>query len=117
MTKDDAIRLLGGTASSAAKAIGVSTQAIHVWPKGVLPARIRDRVQAAIARSVLPPQMLGEAEQRGADSKPKKQRAEASDARDGQSDRRELEPERRIAQRRSWDRGHVERRSSERAEG
>jgi len=49
MNKTDAIRLLGGTAAAAAKAIGISPAAVSLWPD-VLPARIADRVQAALWR-------------------------------------------------------------------
>lgn len=58
MKKSDAIRLLGGTPSSAAKAIGISASAVSQWPEE-LPATIADRVQAAIARAHLPPEVLG----------------------------------------------------------
>ena len=51
MDKSEAIRLLGGTVTDAAKAIGVSTQAISLWPEK-LPPRIADRVQAALWRRV-----------------------------------------------------------------
>ena len=49
MHKSEAIELLGGSISAAADAIGVSYQAIDKWPD-VLPARIADRVQAALWR-------------------------------------------------------------------
>lgn len=49
MHKAEAIKLLGGSVSAAAGAIGVSYQAIGKWPD-VLPARIADRVQAALWR-------------------------------------------------------------------
>lgn len=49
MLKTHAIELLGGTISTAAKEIGISYQAVEKWPD-VLPARIEDRVIAAIAR-------------------------------------------------------------------
>ena len=49
MDKKDAIALLGGTVAAAAAAIGVSHQAIARWPER-LPARIADRVQAAMFR-------------------------------------------------------------------
>ncbi len=49
MHKAEAIKLLGGSVSAAAEAIGVSYQAIGKWPD-VLPARIADRVQAALWR-------------------------------------------------------------------
>lgn len=59
MKKTDAITLLGGTPTSAADAIGISYQAFSQWPD-VLPRRLRDRVQAAIARKHLSPEVLGE---------------------------------------------------------
>lgn len=49
MTKTDAIRALGGTISSAARAIGITPQAVGQWPDELPPA-IRDRVQAALWR-------------------------------------------------------------------
>jgi hypothetical protein len=49
MLKTKAIELLGGTIPAAAKAIGVSYQAIDKWPDE-LPDRIVDRVQAALWR-------------------------------------------------------------------
>lgn len=49
MEKSEAIRLLGGTATSAAKAIGITPQAVSGWPEELPPA-IRDRVQAALWR-------------------------------------------------------------------
>ena len=52
MNKADAIRLLGGTAAAAAKAIGITPTAISLWPD-VLPPRIADRVQAALYRQQL----------------------------------------------------------------
>ena len=47
--KAKAIDLLGGSIGAASKEIGVSYQAISKWPD-VLPARIADRVLAAVAR-------------------------------------------------------------------
>jgi hypothetical protein len=58
MNKSDAIRLLGGTNSAAAKAIGISSSAVSQWPD-VLPPPIEDRVIAAIARRHLPAELLG----------------------------------------------------------
>ena len=58
MNKQKAIDLLGGSVSAAADAVGVSYQAVDKWPD-VLPQRIVDRVQAAIARKHLPAEMLG----------------------------------------------------------
>lgn len=49
MYKAEAIQQLGGSIPAAAKAIGVSYQAVNQWPE-VLPARIVDRVQAALYR-------------------------------------------------------------------
>lgn len=49
MTKKEAIKLLGGTIYSAAKAIGISPQAVSQWPK-ILSSRIADRVEAALFR-------------------------------------------------------------------
>ena len=53
MLKSEAISLLGGDVSSAAKAIGVTYQAVEKWPD-VLPERIADRVVAALARKQRP---------------------------------------------------------------
>lgn len=49
MDKRTAIALLGGSASSAAKAIGITPQAVGNWPEQ-LSARIEDRIHAALAR-------------------------------------------------------------------
>jgi hypothetical protein len=49
MLKAKAIELLGGTTALAAEAIGITPQAISQWPNE-LPARIADRVYAALAR-------------------------------------------------------------------
>lgn len=49
MKKSDAIELLGGSVSAAAKAIGVSYQAVRKWPDE-LPPRIADRVHAYLWR-------------------------------------------------------------------
>lgn len=49
MNKAEAIQQLGGSIPAAAKAIGVSYQAVNQWPE-VLPSRIVDRVQAALYR-------------------------------------------------------------------
>lgn len=49
MTKDEAINLLGGSVAKAAEAIGINSQAISQWPRE-LPARLVDRVQAALYR-------------------------------------------------------------------
>lgn len=49
MLKTEAIELLGGSIPAAAEAIGVTYQAVDKWPDE-LPARIMDRVQAALWR-------------------------------------------------------------------
>lgn len=49
MTKTEAIDLLGGSVAKAADAIGINSQAISQWP-AELPARLADRVQAALWR-------------------------------------------------------------------
>lgn len=49
MDKTKAIELLGGNVSAAAKAVGVTYQAVDKWPDP-LPKRIVDRVQAALWR-------------------------------------------------------------------
>lgn len=49
MTKQEAIRQLGGTVSAVAAAVGVTYQAVDKWPEE-LPQRIADRVQAALWR-------------------------------------------------------------------
>ncbi|NVM91111.1 hypothetical protein FHT32_004775 [Variovorax sp. SG517] len=49
MKKTEAIELLGGSITATAAAIGVSYQAVNQWPED-LPARIEDRVLAALAR-------------------------------------------------------------------
>lgn len=48
MTKTEALNLLGGI-NRAAELIGVTPPAIYQWPEE-LPARIADRVQAALWR-------------------------------------------------------------------
>lgn len=65
MRKSKALELLGGKVESeveaiaaAAKAIDISYQAVQKWPDP-LPPRIADRVQAAIARRLLPAKVLG----------------------------------------------------------
>lgn len=50
MNKAEAIRLLGGTPSAAARSIGISSAAISLWPDE-LPPRIADRVLAALWRA------------------------------------------------------------------
>ena len=49
MLKTKAIELLGGNITAAAKAIGITYQAVDKWPD-ILPPRIEDRVIAAVAR-------------------------------------------------------------------
>jgi hypothetical protein len=49
MKKSEARALLGGSDVSAAEAIGVTRSAFAQWPEE-LPARLADRVQAAVAR-------------------------------------------------------------------
>lgn len=58
MRKAKAIELLGGSVASAAASIGVTYQAVDKWPDP-LPKRIEDRVVAAVARKLLPPELLG----------------------------------------------------------
>jgi len=62
MLKKDALNMLGGTVTSAARRIGVTVSAISQWPEE-LPESLADRVIAAIAREHLPPSMLIPAEQ------------------------------------------------------
>lgn len=49
LSKSEALRLLGGSPTSAARLIGISAAAVSMWPD-VLPPRIADRVQAALWR-------------------------------------------------------------------
>lgn len=49
MHKTEAIKLLGGSTTAAAEAIGISYQAVKQWPD-ILPPRISDRVYAAVGR-------------------------------------------------------------------
>ena len=58
MKKSLAIELLGGSASAAAAAVGVTPSAISQWPED-LPPRLVDRVHAAQARKHLPAELLG----------------------------------------------------------
>lgn len=58
MQKSEAIRLLGGSPSSAAAAIGITASAVSQWPEK-LPPTIADRVVAAIARKHLPARLIG----------------------------------------------------------
>ncbi len=52
MKKSYAIRMLGGTPTKAAQAIGITPSAVGQWPEDPteLPNSIRDRVQAALWR-------------------------------------------------------------------
>jgi len=54
MQKIKATELLGGTDSAAAKAIGITPQAYSQWP-AELPARLEDRVFAALYRRTIKP--------------------------------------------------------------
>lgn len=58
MRKTKAIELLGGSVTLAAKAIGISYQAVHKWPDDLTP-EIVDRVHGFLARKLLPPDVLG----------------------------------------------------------
>ena len=58
MQKARALQLLGGTQEAAAAAIGITQGAVAQWPDR-LPARLEDRVVAAIARRLLRPETLG----------------------------------------------------------
>lgn len=49
MKKTEAIKQLGENATEAAKAIGITAQALSQWPDE-LPPRLIDRVQAALWR-------------------------------------------------------------------
>lgn len=49
MNKQRAIQLLGGTNRLAAEAIGITSQAVSLWPEE-LPRTISDRVEAAYHR-------------------------------------------------------------------
>lgn len=57
MDKSEAIRLLGGTVTAAAEAVGITTASVSQWPDP-LPPRIADRVLAVLARRHLPPEIL-----------------------------------------------------------
>jgi transcriptional regulator with XRE-family HTH domain len=57
MNKETAIKLLGGTITQAAEAVGVSASAVSQWPNA-LPPRISDRVLAVLARRYLSPDLL-----------------------------------------------------------
>lgn len=49
MQKTEAIELLGGSLSEAARVVGISYQAVSKWPDTLSP-RVADRVQAALWR-------------------------------------------------------------------
>lgn len=49
VTKNEAIALLGGTPTEAARTIGITPQAVSQWPDQ-LPRILEDRVVAALAR-------------------------------------------------------------------
>lgn len=53
MLKTQAIELLGGSITAAAKAIGITYQAVDKWPD-VLPPRIADRVYAVWGKKNMP---------------------------------------------------------------
>lgn len=65
MRKATAIKLLGGTVTSAAAEVGVTPSAITQWPDE-LPSRLSDRVLAALARKHLPAEIIGAEEVRDA---------------------------------------------------
>jgi len=69
MNKSDAIKLLGGTPTACAEAIGITVQAVSDWPD-VLSARISDRVYAALARKQIKAQQEAAADQAGAQGEP-----------------------------------------------
>jgi len=58
MKKARALELLGGSVATAAEAVGVSSAAVSQWPDE-LPARIEDRILAALARKHLPAELIG----------------------------------------------------------
>lgn len=60
MQKTRAIELLGGKASLAAAACGVTPSAVSQWPDE-LTKDIEDRVLAALARKHLPAELIGPA--------------------------------------------------------
>lgn len=57
MRKATARRLLGPTNVEVARACRVTPAAVSQWP-AVLPQRIEDRVMAALARKLLPAEVL-----------------------------------------------------------
>lgn len=52
MTRDEAVALLGGTVTAAAREIGITQAAVSMWPKVLTPV-LRDRVQAALYRRLM----------------------------------------------------------------
>lgn len=58
LTKSRALALLGGTPTAVADALGITPSAVSQWPDE-LPARIEDRVLAALARRHLSPELIG----------------------------------------------------------
>ena len=52
MKKKEALDLLGGTVTSAAREIGITTNAVSRWPE-TLSNAISDRVQAALYRRMI----------------------------------------------------------------
>jgi hypothetical protein len=61
MDKTEAIRILGGSLTAAAEAVGISYQAVKDWPDP-LPPRIADRVLAHLARKHLPAELMPRSE-------------------------------------------------------
>jgi hypothetical protein len=60
MNKANAIELCGGSISSAAKELGITSSAISQWPEtGELPEGVQNRVLAYLARKHLPPELIG----------------------------------------------------------
>ena len=67
MTKTDMLKLMGKDLSGCAEEIGITVQAISDWPEE-LSTKLRDRVQAAIARRHMPDFMIGEKTARPVDT-------------------------------------------------
>ncbi len=61
MFKTTAINMLGGTTSAAARAMGISFQAVNQWPP-VLSSRVADRVLGVVARQRFPELAAAQAE-------------------------------------------------------
>lgn len=57
MPKANAIQLLGGSVSAAAKTMRVSRTAVMNWPD-TLSRRVSERVVGVVARKYLPPEIL-----------------------------------------------------------